>query len=200
MLHRDPLDRSNYVLHFRSCKHLNSSEIKDIAQEKVCYLSLDTYVPSPALKGPSVVNSDLRIWSSDNLQKTIIKRRIFKQNWTNFHCCPVQKAESRTTKSLLLQDWVFRLGMLHIHIPILRVFTTPFPELKRPYLGSFFRVRQVTLPEYGISAQKYWRRGFHIDVYYCYDFTLNFAQWLLSPYFFSQLEIWFLIPCLQLWT
>ena len=95
-----------------------------------------------------------------------------------------EKAESRTTKSLLLQDWVFRLGMLHIHIPILRVFTTPFPELKRPYLGSFFRVRQVTLPEYGISAQKYWRRGFHIDVYYCYDFTLNFAQWLLSPYFF----------------
>ena len=132
----------------------------------------------------SVVNSDLRIWSSANLQKITIKRRIFKQNWTNFHCCPVQKAESRTTKSLLLQDWVFRLGMLHIHIPILRVFTTPFPELKRPYLGSFFRVRQVTLPEYGISAQKYWRRGFHIDVYYCYDFTLNFAQWLLSPYFF----------------
>ena len=105
----------------------------------------------------------------------------------------VQKAESRTNRSLLLQDWVFRLSMLHIHIPILRVFTTPFPELKRPYLGSFFRVRQVTLPEYGISAQKYWRRGFHIDVYYCYDFTLNFAQWLLSPYFFSQLEIWFLI-------
>ena len=30
------------LLNFRSCKHLNSSDIKDIAQEKVCYLSLDT--------------------------------------------------------------------------------------------------------------------------------------------------------------
>ena len=112
----------------------------------------------------------------------------------------VQKAESRTNRSLLLQDWVFRLSMLHIHIPILRVFTTPFPELKRPYLGSFFRVRQVTLPEYGISTQKYWRLGFHrrlllLWFYLKFRTVASFTLLFFSArnMIFDRLQLWIFI-------